>query len=47
MRVKWIKDLKDPATGKFLPHLLPVGRTLYWANPGQAGFFGIAALPQA
>jgi bilirubin oxidase len=33
MRVKWINDLKDPATGDFLPHLLPVDPTLHWANP--------------
>ena len=25
----------DPATGKFLPHLLPVDQTLHWANPPQ------------
>jgi bilirubin oxidase len=38
-RVKWINDLKDPATGNFLPHLLPVDPTLHWANPpgGNAG----------
>jgi FtsP/CotA-like multicopper oxidase with cupredoxin domain len=37
--VKWINDLKDPATGNFLPHLLPVDPTLHWANPpgGDAG----------
>ncbi len=27
MRVKWINELKDPATGRFLPHLLPVDPT--------------------
>jgi bilirubin oxidase len=32
-RVKWINDLKDPATGDFLPHILPVDPTLHWANP--------------
>ncbi|WP_438014818.1 multicopper oxidase [Sorangium sp. So ce315] len=32
-RVKWINDLKDPATGRFLPHLLTVDPTLHWANP--------------
>jgi len=32
-RVKWINDLKDPVTGNFLPHLLPVDQTLHWANP--------------
>jgi spore coat protein A len=33
VRVKWINDLKDPETGKFLPHILPVDQTLHWANP--------------
>jgi FtsP/CotA-like multicopper oxidase with cupredoxin domain len=33
VRIKWINDLVDPATGKFLPHLLPVDPTLHWANP--------------
>ncbi len=33
VRVKWINDLKDPVTGAFLPHLLPVDQTLHWANP--------------
>jgi bilirubin oxidase len=33
VRVKWINDLKDPQTGRFLPHLLPVDQTLHWANP--------------
>ncbi len=33
VRVKWINDLKNPATGEFLPHLLPVDPTLHWANP--------------
>lgn len=33
VRVKWINDLKDPATGRFLPHLLPIDQTLHWANP--------------
>jgi FtsP/CotA-like multicopper oxidase with cupredoxin domain len=39
VRVKWINDLKDPLTGDFLPHLLPVDPTLHWANPpgGTAG----------
>ncbi|HSI97533.1 MAG TPA: multicopper oxidase [Gaiellaceae bacterium] len=32
-RVKWINDLKNPANGAFLPHLLPVDPTLHWANP--------------
>ncbi|HSN77366.1 MAG TPA: multicopper oxidase [Anaerolineae bacterium] len=33
VRVKWINDLKDPNTGRFLPHILPVDQTLHWANP--------------
>jgi bilirubin oxidase len=39
VRVKWINDLKDPVTGNYLPHLLPVDPTLHWANPpgGNAG----------
>ncbi len=38
-QVLWINDLVDPATGNFLPHLLPVDQTLHWANPpgGLAG----------
>ncbi|MBI5443306.1 MAG: hypothetical protein HY900_19090, partial [Deltaproteobacteria bacterium] len=32
VRVKWINDLKD-ATGKPLPHLLPVDPMIHWANP--------------
>ena len=34
-RVKWINDLKDAATGNFLPHVLGnvVDQTLHWANP--------------
>jgi spore coat protein A len=38
VQVKWINDLKD-ASGNYLPHLLPVDRTLHWANPpgGTAG----------
>jgi FtsP/CotA-like multicopper oxidase with cupredoxin domain len=35
VRVKWINDLKDPVTGNFLPHLLPIDQTLHWANPSQ------------
>jgi len=31
--VDWINDLKDPVTGNFLPHLLPIDRSLHWANP--------------
>lgn len=35
VRVKWINDLKDPFTGNYLPHILPVDPTLHWANlPG-------------
>lgn len=39
VRVKWINDLKDPVTGNYLPHLLPVDPTLHWANPpgGDSG----------
>lgn len=38
VRIKWINDLKDPVTGAYLPHLLPVDPTLHWANPaGGAG----------
>ena len=33
VRVKWINDLVDPATGNYLPHLLPIDQTLHWANP--------------
>ena len=33
VRVRWINDLKDPVSGNFLPHLLPVDPTLHWANP--------------
>ncbi len=33
VRVTWINDLKDPSTGAFLPHILPVDQTLHWANP--------------
>ena len=32
VRVKWINGLVD-ASGRFLPHLLPVDQTLHWANP--------------
>ncbi len=34
--VRWINDLKDPATGNFLPHLFTVDQTLHWANPPKA-----------
>jgi spore coat protein A, manganese oxidase len=33
VRVKWINDLKDPATGRFLEHLFFIDQTLHWANP--------------
>lgn len=45
VRVKWINDLKDPVTGNFLPHLLPVDQTLHWANPGEDGGAGIDSRP--
>jgi spore coat protein A, manganese oxidase len=32
VRVKWINGLVD-ASGRYLPHLLPVDPTLHWANP--------------
>jgi spore coat protein A, manganese oxidase len=34
-RIKWINNLKDPETGHYLPHLLPIDQTLHWANPEQ------------
>ena len=37
VNVRWINDLKDPETGHFLPHLLPVDQTLHWANPPATG----------
>lgn len=39
VQVKWINELKDPVTGAFLPHILPIDQTLHWANPpgGLAG----------
>lgn len=33
VRVKWINDLKNPITGEFLSHILPIDQTLHWANP--------------
>jgi len=33
VRVRWINDLKDPVTGTYLSHFLPVDQTLHWANP--------------
>jgi FtsP/CotA-like multicopper oxidase with cupredoxin domain len=32
--VRWINGLVD-ATGKYLPHLLPVDQTAHWANPSR------------
>jgi FtsP/CotA-like multicopper oxidase with cupredoxin domain len=32
IEVTWINDLKD-ASGRYLPHLLPVDPTVHWANP--------------
>ncbi|GAB6082748.1 multicopper oxidase domain-containing protein [Desulfuromonas carbonis] len=37
VNVRWINDLVDPATGNYLPHLLPVDQTLHWANPPATG----------
>lgn len=37
VNVRWINDLKDPGTGNFLPHILPVDQTLHWANPPATG----------
>jgi FtsP/CotA-like multicopper oxidase with cupredoxin domain len=37
VKVRWINDLKDPVTGNFLPHLLPVDQTVHWANPPAVG----------
>ncbi len=31
--VDWINDLVNPRNGKFRKHLLPVDRSLHWANP--------------
>jgi spore coat protein A len=42
VRVRWINDLKDPATGNYLPHLFPVDQTLHWANPPQDCIDGMA-----
>ena len=39
--VSWINDLKDPATGAHLPHLLPIDQTLHWANPGTECIDGV------
>jgi spore coat protein A len=35
VKVRWINDLVDKKTGKFLRHLLPIDQTLHWANPPQ------------
>jgi spore coat protein A, manganese oxidase len=33
VRVKWINNLIDKDSKRFLPHILPVDQTLHWANP--------------
>jgi FtsP/CotA-like multicopper oxidase with cupredoxin domain len=35
VKVRWINDLVDKKTGRFLRHLLPIDQTLHWANPPQ------------
>lgn len=35
VNVRWINDLVDKTTGKFLPHLLAVDQGVHWANPPQ------------
>ena len=35
VNVRWINDLVDKKTGRFLPHLLPIDQTLHWANPSM------------
>ena len=37
VNVRWINDLKNPVTGNYLPHLLPIDQTLHWANPPSTG----------
>jgi FtsP/CotA-like multicopper oxidase with cupredoxin domain len=37
--VRWINDLVD-GSGNCLPHLLPIDRTLHWANPEQDCLMG-------
>ncbi len=32
-KVRWLNELFDPKTHKYLHHILPVDRTLHWANP--------------
>jgi FtsP/CotA-like multicopper oxidase with cupredoxin domain len=38
--VDWVNDLVDPATGNYRPHLLPIDRTLHWANPEGLACYG-------
>lgn len=45
VRVRWINDLKDPTTGLFLPHLLPIDQSLHWANPAKATICKMTGLP--
>src|SRR4030095_9741730 len=33
VHVRWINDLVDKKTGRFLRHLLPIDPTLHWAHP--------------
>jgi FtsP/CotA-like multicopper oxidase with cupredoxin domain len=33
VKVRWINDLVDKKTGRYLRHLLPIDQTLHWANP--------------
>jgi spore coat protein A len=35
VKVRWINDLVDKKTGRFLQHLLRIDQTLHWANPPQ------------
>jgi FtsP/CotA-like multicopper oxidase with cupredoxin domain len=44
VRVKWINGLVD-AQGHYLPPLLPVDRTLHWANPAGDPMGGTAGAP--
>ena len=37
VRVQWLNELRNPVTGNYLPHLLPVDPTLHWANPPGGG----------
>jgi FtsP/CotA-like multicopper oxidase with cupredoxin domain len=32
-QILWRNELIDPATGNYLPHILPIDQTLHWANP--------------